>query len=367
MKIAVITDIHIGSQDTDNLYKQLKESFFEYVKDYKPDLIVNCGDTTDHKILINSLDAELLMDLGKMMKEAAKDVVIVHGTLSHDMLVYKAAYKHLIDSHFQIFYKASIAHVDKLNLLILPEEYDLKNGYYDQFFNNKITYDFVFGHGMFSHVGAYAKKLLSLNYSTKHARVWDWKEFQNNVYGNVVFGHIHTGSEYKNIIYPGSFSRSSFGEEEPKGFYIFEYDENKHVVIKKEFIENKLAPKYKDVFSEDLQNLEIDDLMKTLRKYSEENFKIRIVINTQVSESFIQNINAFVKNVNNANIIKKIPKDILYLESSQKEKEKIDVINEKLEKFKNKDFYEITKMLSFENFGVEFTNDEINSILNNKD
>ena len=363
VKIATIGDIHIGTQDTNFLYKQLKNIFFDYMDDFKPDLIVNLGDTTDHKILMNSSDAELLMDIGKMMKDAAKDVIVIHGTLSHDMIVYKSAYKHLLDNHFRIFYKAEKCYLNNLSLLILPEEYDLKDDYYDKFLEKDIMYDFVFGHGLFSHAGFYAKKMLNGN--NKHAKVWDWKDFDKKVYGNVVFGHIHIGSEYKNIIYPSSFSRNSFGEEEPKGFYIFEYDDKKRKVVKKEFIENTLAPKYKDIFVKDLIGLNVEDLLKKLRYESENNFKIRIVIDEDIDETLKQNILAFIKNSDNTSLIKK------YIKNKQSDvpkevQEQYDLIDKELAEYKNKDFYEITKLYALKNFGVEYTNEEINSIINSK-
>lgn len=360
IRISTIGDIHVGSHNTESLYNQLEKEFFNVMKDFKPDLLVNLGDITDHKLLMNSLDAELFLDIGYKMKEYSKQVFVVSGTLSHDQFQTRL-YKHLLSETFRIFYKAEIAYLDNLSFLILPEEYDLKENYYDRFFDNTQKYDFVFGHGMFSHVGSYARNLSNIIQS-KHAKVWNWKEFENKVYGSVIFGHIHIGSEYKNIIYPSSFSRDSFGEEDPKGFYIFEYDEIQRKIIKKEFIENKIAPKYKDIKISKIPEIsDINDFLKYLRNESENNYKVRIVIDKDISDEYYNNILAFIKNFNNTTMIKKIPKQLT--EKDIKQKEKIEEINSTLLKFRDKNFYEITQILLKEKYNKDITVEEINQIL----
>lgn len=358
IRLATIGDIHVGACNSESLSDQLENEFFKYMRDFKPDYLINLGDITDHKLLLNSLDAELFLEIGYKMKEVSKEVIIVNGTLSHEQFQTRL-YKRLIDQRFRIIYRAEVLHFNHLEFLILPEEYDLKNDYYKDFLNPKNKYDFVFGHGMFSHVGNYARNLSSI-IQTKHARVWDWKDFQNNVYGFVVFGHIHIGSIYKNIIYPSSFSRDSFGEEEPKGFYIFEYDEIKKKVIKKEFIENKLAPKYKDIKVSDLPT-DIESLFEVLREFDENSFKLRIVIDIPIDDSLNNNLQAFAKNRPQVSIIRKIPKHLTKTE--ELEKEKSERIHEKLNRFKGLDFFEITKMLAKEQ-DLNISTEEINQMLN---
>lgn len=358
VKIAMITDIHIGAQETDKLYNQLKNCFYEPMKEYKPDIIFDLGDTTHTKLFIHSDDAALFLDYGATIKSLAKDVLIVFGTYSHVYESYKV-YKHLIDEHFRIIYKAEDVDINKLNILVLPEEYDVGKDYYDKFFNKK--YDFIIGHAMFAHIGYYIKDLTNIIQS-KHAKVWKWEEFTDKSYGGCYFGHIHSPSDYKGITYPGSFSRTCFGEEEPKGILLIEYDEIKKKIKKKEFIENTLAPKYKDIYVKDLPK-DLDSLNKHLRKESEENFKIRVIIDENIEESYLNNIMGFTKSHLNTSIIKKIPK--ILTEKEEKAKEKEAMILEKVNKYKNKDFYEITKTIAKEQYFIDFTNEEINEILNN--
>lgn len=362
-KIALISDIHIGhpANPPDKYFTQLNEIFFKPMEDFKPDIIFDLGDTTHTKLFLHSDDASLFLLYGQKIKSLAKDVLIVFGTYSHLFECYKA-YNHLIDEHFRIIYRAENLLFSDLNLLILPEEYDKNDSYYEKFFNLNNKYDFILGHGMFAHIGYYIKDLTNIIQS-KHAKVWNYKQFENLFYGGCYFGHIHQNSEYHDIIYPGSFSRTCFGEEQDKGYYILEYDEIKKKIIKKEFIKNYLAPTYKDIYIKELPTTNLDDLLKTLRKHSEENYKIRIIINENITDEVLNNIIAFSKNHNNTSILKKMPKNLT--EKEEKEKEKRETINSEIEKYKDKDFFAITKEIAKEKYNMDFSIDEINNILNN--
>lgn len=359
-RIALITDIHIGSMDTDSLYNQLKTCFYEPVEEFKPDLIMDLGDTTHTKLFVHSDDAALFLDYGHRIKSLAKNVLIVFGTYSHVYESYKL-YQHLIDENFRVINKASIINMTDLEILVLPEEYDVPKDYYDKFLKNDNKYDFIIGHAMFTHIGYYLKDLSNIIQS-KHAKVWNWKELENKSYGGNYFGHIHSPSNYKNITYIGSFSRTCFGEEDSKGIYLIEYDEIKKEIKKKEFIENTLAPSYKSIYVKDLPK-DLESLMNFLRKESEENFKLRIIINEDIDDSYLNNIIGFTKNHLNTSIIKKMPK--ILSEHEEKIKEKETSIMEKVNKYKDKDFYEITKTMLNERYNLQITNEEINEILNN--
>lgn len=365
-RIVCIGDIHIGSQKTEMLSEQFDKILYPFLKDYKPDLLVNLGDTSHYKLMLNSNDSVLYIDLGYKFKELAKNVLIIGGTLSHDMAQFRI-YNNLIDNNFRVIYQADNILLSELNLLVLPEEYDLPNNYYDNFFNKDKKYDFVFGHGMFDFVSFIPKKLLNI-INSKHARIWKVEEFKDIIYGLCVFGHIHIGSSKGNVIYPGSFSRFSFGEDEPKGFLAIEYDEKKKKVIKKEFIENTLAPSYKDVFTDDLLKFSNDTtkMLNYLREMSENNFKFRVVINTpNLDEGIRNNIDGMIKQTANGTLIKKLPKEYQILETNDiKRAEKYKTINEKVEKFSNLDFYELTKMYAKEELKRDIDNDFIDNCLN---
>lgn len=365
-RIVCVGDIHIGSQKTEILNNQLDNILYPFLKDFKPDLVVNLGDTSHYKLMLNSNDSVLYIDLGYKLKELSKNVLIVGGTLSHDMAQFRI-YNNLIDKNFRVIYQADNILLSDLNILVLPEEYDLPLDYYDKFFNKHVKYDFVFGHGMFDFVSFVPKKLLNI-VNSKHARVWKTDEFKNILYGLCVFGHIHIRSEKSNIMYPGSFSRFSFGEDEDKGFLAIEYDENKKKIIKKEFIKNTLAPSYKDIFTNDLLKLskDTDKMLKYLREIAENNFKYRVVINTpNLDEGIRNNIDGFIKQTENGSIIKKLPKESMLLELSDTKKiEKQKLINEKVEKFNNLDFYELTKLYAKEEMKREIDNNFIDKCLN---
>lgn len=363
-RIVCVGDIHIGSQKTESLSQQFDNILYPFLKDFKPNLTVNLGDTSHYKLMLNSNDSVLYIDLGHKLKELSENVLIVGGTLSHDMAQFRI-YNNLIDKNFRIIYQANSVILSDLNILVLPEEYDLPPDYYNHLFENR--YDFAFGHGMFDFVSFVPKKLLNI-VNSKHARIWKTTEFDKILSGLCVFGHIHIASSKSNVIYPGSFSRFSFGEDEDKGFLAIEYDEKKKKVVKKEFIKNTLAPSYKDIFTNDLlkHSKDTETMLKYLRDISENNFKFRVVIDTpNLDEGIRNNIDGFIKQTDNGSIIKKLPKECQVLETNDiKKLEKQKMINEKIEKFNNLDFYELTKLYAKEELKRDIDNDFIDKCLN---
>jgi hypothetical protein len=90
-----------------------------------------------------------------------------------------------------------------------------------------------------------------------------------------------------NVFYPGSFSRFSFGEEEPKGFYEIHYNVN-DFNCELYFIENESAPTY---YTLDLATIEEDikDISKYIAKMKKKYDFLRIVANQNDNDT-IQNV-----------------------------------------------------------------------------
>lgn len=361
MKIFCIADIHFGKRkENESLYNELNKYFLSSIRERGADLVVLLGDLTDTKLQLNSEAVmyynKFMDDLHRLAESMDFTIIAVNGTFSHERNQIKS-FSHYFDKKLIYFDKpGAFFSKEGMGFYILPEEYmrtkeeeaDLQ---YD--LNHMEMYSFVFGHGMFSHAGAAAIQ----SDATKTRMVWNWKQFEK-VKFRVVFGHIHIGTKYKNIIYCGSFSRDKFGEEEPKGFYYFEVENNK--LIKEEKIINKDAPKYVYVYVTMLPT-ELEDLLKALRKYSEDNDYIRIIIDKPISEEHYNNILSFVKNHENTSVVNKLPKRLAIVDES--EDEKTSIYYERLKKYKDMDFIEITKNVAKDLYGEEFTTEEINNAI----
>ena len=358
MKIFCIGDIHFGKRkNTESLYNELKNSFLNKIKENGADLVVLLGDMTDTKLQLNSEAAmyynRFMDDLHRLALEFNFLIFCINGTFSHERNQLKA-FSHFFNFNMRYFDKPSYYRYKNMDFLLLPEEY-MRNEEEEKRIQELLdrNYDFVFGHGMFEHVGPAAIQCGS----TKTRTCWNYKQFENNVKYFVVFGHIHIGSKYKNIIYPGSFSREAFGEEEDKGFYYFEIKNNK--LIKAEKIINIYAPKFKYIYYDYLPD-DLDKLLIELKKEADNNEYIKIVINDKIDEEKYNNILGFVKNTKNSSIINKLPKKLSLKNLNSTEEEKSSIYIEKLKKYRGMDFIEITKAVAKDLYNEDFTTEEIN-------
>lgn len=362
MKIVVITDIHIGSRsDIKNYYDNELAFFIETLYIKKPDIIVIGGDLFDKRISTNSdfnTYANLFVNgIVKYCRENNAYLYILKGTLSHDLYQLDSftyltkdpsANTFIINTCQEIIFK-------NMNLLFIPEEYESsKYEYYkDTIFNNEKKYDFVFGHGMFTFAGGYATESGKNNHI-----VFDPKDFKDNVYGLVIFGHIHIKMRKDNCIYPGSFSRDSFGEEDPKGFIFVEYDEKKKKIIKEEFIENKKAPIYKSINARDIPDENIGIYVaEELKSCS----RLRIIIDSDITEKKFNDLKACSYDNKDLFLYKRM-RGLSKKDEDEKEKALEEHRKERrdlIDKYSKMDFYEITKTYAKDKFGAELSLDEI--------
>lgn len=354
MDILCIADLHFGKlNDDERLYNELKDNFIAYAKEVKPDLIVICGDSYDSRQLISSAAniyynkfIDDCIDIGCI-------IIVFEGTESHDRYQINALLHYQSDKFFVI------NTVTKLNLLgmkflILPEEYVRDEHYYDEYLNDK--YDFIFGHGMASHVGFAGETNDEI---VKKPYIWDAKKLEKICKYYTIFGHIHIHSEYHNFIYCGSFSRLNFGEEEPKGFIHVNIDKNKKARWK--HVENEDAITMKDINESDLPD-DIDNLLNAMRGYQENYDYVRFVID-QDKEDKLNTIKGFVKNHETTCIkIKFVKKTEEQITKDISEEQQL--LNDKLDKYKNLSFIEITQKIAEDEYHEQFSQEEINSVIN---
>ena len=87
----------------------------------------------------------------------------------------------------------------------------------------------------------------------------DYNKFCKFFTGCVLNGHVHVRSIYNNVVSIGSFDRMAYGEEEAKGFYQINREDNG--VYTFEFIENKHAQLFVTI---DIREFSCDDLRSAI-------------------------------------------------------------------------------------------------------
>lgn len=364
MKIFTIADIHIGKRnDIKNYFENELINIINIINEKRPDLIVICGDLFDKRILMNSQFAQyaniLINSIADYANTYNKKFYLLKGTLSHDFNQLNS-YVYLTNSNIKIINTVTEEYLDNMNILFIPEEYeDSKEDYYkDTVFNSDKKYDFVFGHGMFNFAGGYATESGKNNHI-----VFTVEDFSNNVYGSVIFGHIHIRMKNKNCQYVGSYSRYNFGEEGPKGSLFIEYDEFNKNITKEEFIENTNAPKYDTINATMLGE---ETVFEDIKKYiKSDNDRLRIIIDSDISETKFQNLKA-ISIENDRIVIYKRMRGLSKEEDDVKSKEieeKRKKRKELLEKYSKMNFIDITKSVIKDKYNVTVTTEEINESL----
>lgn len=353
-----IADIHFGKiANEEKLYEDLKNHFIQRCIDKKADLIVINGDTFDSRQLINSKANIYFNKFIRDCVNTGATIIILEGTESHDRHQINSL-AHYISDKFFIVNTVTKLNINGFKFLIIPEEYVKDDSYYKEYLNDK--YDFVNFHGTFSHTGFGSNN----DEFVRKPFIWDWKMFSKNVKYYVVGGHIHQHSVYKNIIYCSSFSRLNFGEEDPKGFV--EVVVNDKGKASYEFIENTDAPTFTTILASKLPD-DTENLLNNLRGHQENNDYLRIMIDIE-DDNKINNIKGFVKNHDNTCIkddrhkkSKKLDEQIsITIEEKQK------FLKEKMDDYKGLSFIEITQKIASKDHRTDFTQEEINTILNTK-
>lgn len=355
MRILVISDIHFGKKDPKITYKMLDEVFIKYCEDNKPDLIIIAGDLFDKRFGLHSDVSENVNKfMGKLVKFIENNnstLYIIHGTLSHDHYQLKTFKHYLVNPNIRIFETVEGVEFNGYKILIMPEEYVTFN-YYDEYLSKQ--WDFVFGHGMFD----FATVIIKSDKKLKQ-EVLNSKKLSHSVKYGVFFGHVHTSQNHNKVMYTGSFDRLNFGEEEDKGFVdIFVDDKNYNV----KFIKNPMAQTYTTINAKDIPE-DLEKSLEYMRNFKESNDYLRIVIDSEITENKLNNIIGFERNNDNVTILKKI----IGVKKDEETKTEIDKVTlelmNKLKDFENLNFIEITKKIAKDDYGIEFTTDEILDII----
>lgn len=265
----VLSDIHLGHRKTktsdivNRLLNVLKTPIAQSV-----DIIAIPGDIFDRQLNLTFhqlTEIHLwIMQLLVHCRDNNITLLIVEGTPSHDWKqsnlfnIIIEQYGFSLDFHY--IQTLDIVHIEKFNISVMfvPDKWSpTSDGTYNQAINlmkerglSKV--DYVLFHGAFDYQFPGVEDV-----PTHKADMW------SDLVKHFIFaGHIHTHSQYKKILVPGSFDRLIHGEEGPKGYL--------HVnVISPDiadihFIENKDATIYKTF---DCRNR---DVLEAIPKYLSE-------------------------------------------------------------------------------------------------
>jgi hypothetical protein len=242
-----------------------------------------------------------------------------------------------------------------MKLLIIPEEYYPSKKVYDKYLKVAEPYDWVFFHGLFSHVGSYAKA------SNPNKICFTYDDFKDIVYARVVGGHIHKQITYKNIDYINSFDRDRHGEEEDKGYFIYTYDVKKKKLINKIYIINEEAHKYITLMYKDIYILSTDELVNIISSKAKGVKSLRIKINKDdpITEEKLHTLLTISFDLSNVIIDKKDQTDSFNINSISVEKQKeLEERKKEIEKYKDLTFEEIT---------IRYAKERYNAIISGKD
>ena len=250
----VISDIHFGVINSQELYKELKNKFLDYLESKMHssiDFIIIDGDYFDHKLYVNerttSYAIEFMTRLCSISSELGDfPIRVIYGTESHEVNQYNIFYTLEEEFNFKVIRTVSDEELCKgLNVLYIPEEHIKdKKRYYEEYLSRKDYYDYIFGHGIIEEGMQNASRSIKKDTQKEKPPIFKSKELSYACKGKVYFGHYHINSEVDdNVFYVGSFSRWAHGEIEPKGFYHVKCDTKKGKYTHT-FIENDMARKY---------------------------------------------------------------------------------------------------------------------------
>ena len=285
IRLLHLPDIHFGHPQikAEVIHDHLKEIVYPYLND-DLDILSIDGDFFHTLLDMNSLDGFHVNTVISELRELAVIhnflIRVVRGTFSHDRLQNRFFIKHKdSDTHrVKVFQKPELEYIKEFDIWILykpddlPEENVWENmcKLIDQQHIDKV--DIFINHGYFEH-------LLPKNIPHIPHGMLNAIEVKKKVKGVTLNGHIHRPGVYEGVISGGSFERLQFGEEEDKGFFIVDYNKEKHTV-KYEFIKNTLAipfktftlPKNKDLSS-------FKDWVYDLKLNKDEDVRIRVITN----------------------------------------------------------------------------------------
>ena len=249
MKIAHVSDVHIRNHRYHEEYRAVFEDLYEKLKELKPDIIVNTGDTAHTKLQLSPA----YFDMTAKFFENLADIAPLHVILGNHDLNLRNPGK--IDAITPIV--EALDHKD-IHFHKFSQEVDLGNGFVlnvlsiideDKWINP--TDESKVNIAMFH--GSVAGVTTDTGWVMEHGDI-DIKSFVPFDY--VLLGDIHKThqrlDEKGKVAYPGSLVQQNFGESEDKGFLLWDIKDKENFTCEhypltnpKPFVTIELTPKGK--------------------------------------------------------------------------------------------------------------------------
>lgn len=251
-RIAFEADKHWGAMTPEEQYRSsyiLKKCLAEM----PIDLYINLGDFFDTKLLLNSKSSiYAIRDFTEKVEICqARNIPVrsIKGTRGHDYDQWNAfdRLENRPNSNYRYFSTATVEEtLPGLNIWYAPEENlnftNYINLYYEMLTAKPIHLAAL--HGGFDVVmpSFLVEEIQGNSLSTN--LVFMYQDLVSLVHGPLVAGHWHSGDEHEHLCYVGSYDRYNFGEDEVKGFCIYEYNTETEE-YRKIKVPNFLAPEYR--------------------------------------------------------------------------------------------------------------------------
>lgn len=226
MKIAVITDTHLGARNGSQVFRSLfrtyyKEVFFPYLSKNGIHEVIHCGDFFDNQTKISVLDlAYVTEEFLPMLDEYNVRMHVIAG--NHDVAYRNDNRIHslsVLDSHSNV-----VIHTKEISVINTGGVYDL---YVCPWMHNDTQESFievlkVLGDKkkiLFGHFDVAGAKMYKHSAVSEHGMNPDvFKQFHA-----VYSGHFHTPSQYGNINYLGALFHYTWEDwNDWRGFHVYD-------------------------------------------------------------------------------------------------------------------------------------------------
>lgn len=267
--IANLSDIHFGHDEVSGaeIARDVKDAIPDNGETAKLDMILITGDVFDRLIHLSyEYNLEIKGAIWHLLTVAKKyDIVIrvLEGTSLHDrrQSVLFEIINSLADIGADLKYvkDLSIEYIERYGITVLyvPDEWeggdtDKTLHQVKQLLRAKgLTHvDYAAMHGMFDFQLPHVAK------APKH----NTEEYLKIVKKVIMIGHDHTPKRFERIYVPGSITRLTHGQEEPKGHMRFIVHDNGE--IDAQFFENKNAKMFVTI---DCRNLTVEETLEKIK------------------------------------------------------------------------------------------------------
>lgn len=249
--ILIDADKHWGALKAEEQYRS---AYFlkELIKELPIDLYVSAGDFFDTKLLLNSKASIFaIRDMHERVaicREKGIPCRVIQGTYSHDYDQLDAFSTLMADpaNQFRYFTHMTIEEtLPGLRIMYGTDENVNFTKYVNRYFDDIIAQRLNMGimHGNFDSIlPDVALKVFNAEESS--TLVYNYRDLNRHIHGPIIAGHWHEAYENESLFYVGSADRWIFGEDEPKGYLLIQYDTETEM-YKAVRIINPLAPIYK--------------------------------------------------------------------------------------------------------------------------